>query len=195
VTALTREQQIADALKVLLPAPIQHDELKIRGAVEQVLDKIKRDVADAQQLRLARSEDGKKRLARYLKSVREMQSAFDALELADKPYLAETLTFVERVMPKAKALARARPTKRQRVQEDGARTTDLKRAATEEAYVLLVWCGHGEPAATLGGPWWEKLTQALVGDDEANVHDHLVTCKKSAPRLASRRLSPAKAGR
>jgi hypothetical protein len=157
VTALTREQQIADALKVLLPAPIQHDELKIRGAVEQ--------------------------------------SAFDALELADKPYLAETLTFVERVMPKAKALARARPTKRQRVQEDGARTTDLKRAATEEAYVLLVWCGHGEPAATLGGPWWEKLTQALVGDDEANVHDHLVTCKKSAPRLASRRLSPAKAGR
>jgi hypothetical protein len=191
VTALTREQQIGTAIKVL-----QHDAVVVRSVIEQALDKIERKVADAQQLRLARSEDGKRRLARYLRSVRNIRAAFDAVQLADKAYLAETPTFVDRVLPKANSLARSRPAKRQRAQEGGARTTDLKRVATQEAYVLLVWCGHGEPMATLGGKW-EKLTQALVGDDEADVLNHLSTFKKNAPRLASvlTPLTPPTAGR
>ena len=192
---MTRKQQIRGGLGELVPSPRGHDVETVRRMVECVLDRVSRDAGMARKDRRASAQPSRRNLQRFLKTARRLKSDFQALDPAHKPYLAEVvahpigiqpLPLIDRLIFQATALLNKPPAKRQRPGKRGVIASDLRRVAAQWADALLLWCGHVSgpawSAITRGGKW-EEITKLLIGDEDAEVLNHLRAVKKGGARL------------
>jgi hypothetical protein len=170
--AMTRTEQIAQALKLLAPPPSEHAEC--RRDIETVLIWVDSRTKNLETLKATRSSDGTKALKGYKKALERLQEAYDALGLA-KPWFSlgqfGQPTIVERELAKVTTfLAGSAPPKR----GDAIRA----KAGVDAAYLLLGPWGH--KANVTRGSEWDRLGQILANTDKS-VFEHIRKFRRSKP--------------
>jgi hypothetical protein len=157
---MRRAEQIAAALALLAPPPSECEEC--RHDIEQMLDWVDSRSRAARADKTFTSKRGKASLRRYVKALRQLKAAYDALGPSIKPWfsLAETAyvvgkpTVIDRELAKAEPLlAKSAPPKPNAVRA---------KPAVDTAANLLRWWGH-KVSVTRNGKW-ERLAQAFAGD-------------------------------
>jgi hypothetical protein len=161
---VTGEEQTTAAYHLLAPPEEQRREC--RRDIEQILERVKRTASITRAFRQNSSKEGKRKLKRYLSAAVKFCDAYKVLPLAAKPWFNSHLQqAIEREISVATGLLATRPVnRRERQRKGGLRDTDLKRAAVEGAYILLVWYGH-RPTTTQEGQW-ERLSALLASVEE-----------------------------
>jgi hypothetical protein len=172
---VTREQQIKEALALLDPP--QRERGKWQRRIEHTLDIIDWGCQTAAGLKAPSTKLGKAALRRYVKALRELQRAYDALppqlrpwfSLAEMAYVTGTPTVIDRELAKAEPLLakESAPPKRDAI---------LGKAAAAFAHRLLLLRRGREPSLTRGGEW-EKLGK--VFSNGAPVFEHMRTFKRA----------------
>jgi hypothetical protein len=176
--AVTRDQQVRNALELLAPRPQERPECQ--HDVGLALDRVERGAAAARSFRVAGSKKGKAGLKRYCAALRRLRNAYYSLDPAIRPwfslvetaYVAGKATVIEREIAKAKVFL-DRPSLSPR------RDASWNRAAVAAAYDLLEWWGH-KAAVTRGGKW-AQLAKILAGDRidrTVDLFDHLREFKR-----------------
>jgi hypothetical protein len=181
VHAMTRDQQIRRALKLLAPPPRrraegQHD-------IEVALDRVEGGAASARCFRVARSKKGKEGVRRYFAALRRLRNAYRALDPAIKPwfslaefaYVVGQPTVIDREIKIAEAfLARPSPPPH--------RDASRNKIAVAAACDLLDWWGQRAGVTRRGK--WAQLANILTGDMTIDLFDH--TRVQAQPRSAYR---------
>ena len=172
---MTRKQQIDEALVLLDPPQRERGEWQRR--IEHALDSLDWRCRTAAGLKAPGTKLGKAALRRYVKALRELQKAYDALppqlrpwfSLAELAYVAGTPTVIDRELAKAEPLLarESAPPKRDAI---------LGKAAAAFAHRLLLLRRGREPSLTRGGEW-EKLGK--VFSNGAPVFEHMRTFKRA----------------
>ena len=169
---MTRDEQVAEALKLLAPAPEKLAEC--RRDIEAKLDQVKRLAKMQTDAKASKTKKGKAALRRYRKALQGLHSAYNALGDL-KPWFSLDVM-------------RTRTRTRQRVtrSEDSfrlRRSATLAKTAVPLACALLIRWGH-DPAVTRNGKW-EWMTKILVNTDKS-VFEHIRAFKKLKPVIAHR---------
>ena len=136
--AMTRDQQIHKALRMLAPPRSQRTECQ--HDIKVTLDRVERGAAAARSFRVAGSKKGKAGIGRYYAALRRLHAAYRALDPAIRPWfsLAETAhvagrpTVIDREIARAEAFF-ARPSSPPR------RDATRNKTAVAAAYDLLDW--------------------------------------------------------
>ena len=167
---MTRKQQIDEAL-VLLDPP-QRERGEWQRQIEHTLDSIDLRCRTAAGFKAPGTKLGKAALQRYVKALRELQKAYDALRSL-RPWFsllaADTQeSVIDRELDKAKKLLarESGPPKRDAV---------LGKVAATAAYQLLRLRGS-KPSLTRSGKW-EQLAKVLANG--APVFEHMRTFKRA----------------
>jgi hypothetical protein len=164
---MTRDEQIDAALALLDPPP--HEREAWRHQIERALDSIDWGCWMAAGLKAPSTKKGKAALRRYVKALRELQKAYNALpsslrpwfSLAEMAYVAGTPTVIDRELAKAEPLAKeSAPPKRDAI---------LGKAAAVAALKLLLL--RGRKASLTRGGEWERLGKVLANG--AAVFEHM----------------------
>jgi hypothetical protein len=176
--AMTRAEQIAEALKLLAPPSSEHAEC--RKGIEFMLDMVDSRTKIQETLKATRSSRGTKALKSYKKALERLQKAYDAL--GDKRWFSlGRMTIVELELIKATtSLAGSAPPKR----GEAIRA----RAGVSAAYMLLGAWGH--KASATRGSEWDRLGQILANTDKS-VFEHIRKFHRSIRSPSSRRARPA----
>jgi hypothetical protein len=187
---MSRDEQIDAALAVLQPPP--HEREEWRRQIEHTLDRIDWWCKTAAGFKAPHSKLGKAALWRYVKALRELQKAHDALppplrpwfSLAEMAHIAGTPTVIDRELAMAESLLakESAPPKRDAV---------LGKAAAVAAEKLLLRRGR-KPSLTRGGEW-ERLGKALSGG--APVFEHMRVLRLSQLNIARMKVKAALATR
>jgi hypothetical protein len=177
--AMTRDEQIKGALALLDPPP--HERKDWRHQIERTLDSIDWGCRTAAGLKAPSSKKGKAALGRYVKALRELQKAYDALppslrpwfSLVETAYVAGTPTVIDRELATAQPLLakKSAPPKRDAI---------LGKLAAEWAYRLLL-LRRRKASLTRGGEW-ERLGK--IFSNGTPVFEHMRAFRRSQLNIA-----------
>ncbi len=177
--AMSKDQQIREALEVLAPATSKRAECV--NDVTRALDRLKFGAEAARAFRMATSKKGRAALKSYAAALRRLRSSCDALDSAIKPWLSLAMAIngnsidLEHEIETAEELARQPPS------VPGPDSSPRKNAVTA-AYDLLRWWGH-KPTVTRDGRW-AQLAQILADDPSFEPFEHMRKFKRNPfPRV------------
>jgi hypothetical protein len=172
---MTHEEQISESLKLLAPPRGRRKEC--RRDIEIALNYVESMSQAVQTHKAFGSKKGKADLRRYIKALRDVQTAYGRIHPAIKPwfslsemaYIVGQPTVIDREIGKAELfLAKPSPPP----QPDAIRA----KAAVQVAHSMLGWWGH-KANVTRGGKW-EKLAKVLAGG-QAAVFEHMRIFKQN----------------
>ena len=168
---MTRDEQVAEALKLLAPARKKLAEC--RRDIESKLDQVKRLAKMQTDVKASKTKKGNAALRRYRKALQGLHSAYNALGDL-KPWFSLDVMALERELDNELLVAKTVPPRR---------NATLAKTAIPLACALLIRWGH-DPAVTRNGKW-EWMTKILVNTDKS-VFEHIRAFKKFKPVIAHR---------
>jgi hypothetical protein len=179
ICAMSRDQQIREAVQVL--APTTANQAECANDVTRVLDRLEFGAEVAGAFRVATSKKGRAALKSYSAALRRLRSSCNALDPAVRPWLSLAMAVSGKAIDLNREIRTAEQLAKQRSAVRGP-DSSRRKMAVAAAYDLLGWWGH-QPTVTRDGRW-AQLAQILADDPAFKPFEHMRRFKRNpSPRV------------